>query len=86
MPKPWYVDVLTFVLVGVWMAWTFATIQEYGPSLALIGGAAVIAAIGVLTIYGQRIRYLNIGNGWIEAGMRTPEDYQRTETERDQYR
>jgi hypothetical protein len=69
--KPWYVDVLAFLLIGVWMAWTYSTIQMHGPSVALVLGAVIIAAVGLLTIYGQRLRYLRIGNT-VEIGMRAP--------------
>jgi len=88
VPKPWYVDVLTFVLVGVWMAWTYSTIQMHGPSFALIGGAVIIAVVGVLAIYGQRLRYLEIGES-VRIGLRTPEDFDESEQvqdEREKYR
>lgn len=86
MAKSWYVDLLAFALIGIWMAWTYSTIQMHGPSLALVVGAVVIAAVGLLTIYGQRLEYLRVGNT-IELGMRTPKrDDEETETERERYR
>ena len=86
MPKPWYVDVLTFVLVGVWMAWTFATMQQYGPSASLVGSAALIAVVGVLVIYGQRLKFVQIGEK-LQMGFRTPEDYtDSNENERKKWR
>jgi hypothetical protein len=62
MDKPWFVDVLTYVLVGVWMAWTFATIQQYGPDPWLLASAVVVLAAGLLLIYNQRLAYLRIGD------------------------
>lgn len=62
MDKPWFVDVLTYLLVGVWMAWTFATIQKYGPDPWLLASAVVVLAAGLLLIYNQRLAYLRIGD------------------------
>ena len=89
VPRPWYIDAATFGLVLVWMLLTFATIQMRGSSPALIAGVAIVAVIGVLVIYGQRLRYLEIGD-YISIGFRTPEDYEtggKQETaEREKYR
>lgn len=69
--KPWYVDVLTGVVVLAWMGWTFATIQQFGPSLNLIIPAVVVLLVGVLLIYGQRLTYLRIGDS-VVVGMDSP--------------
>jgi hypothetical protein len=69
--KPWYVDVLTSVVVLAWMGWTFATIQQFGPSLNLILPAVVVLLVGVLLIYGQRLTYLRIGDS-VVVGMDSP--------------
>ena len=68
MDKPWYIDLMTGVVVLLWMGWTYATIQTYGPSPALIGGALVVGVVGMLLIYGQRLTYLQVGS-WIVVGM-----------------
>jgi len=46
MDKPWFIDVATYLLVGAWMAWTFATIQQYGPSPWLLASAVTVLAAG----------------------------------------
>lgn len=68
MSKPWFIDVLTFVLAGVWMAWTFATIQQHGPSFQLLASAVVVLVAALLLVYHQRLSYLQIGN-YIVIGM-----------------
>jgi hypothetical protein len=60
--KPWFIDVLTFALVGVWMALTFATIQQQGTGPWLLGSAVVILLGGLLLVYGQRLSYFQVGN------------------------
>jgi len=62
MDKPWFIDVATYLLVGAWMAWTFATIQQYGPSPWLLASAVTVLAAGLLLIYNQRLAYLRIGD------------------------
>jgi hypothetical protein len=83
MQKPWFIDVLTYVLVGVWMAWTFATIQQYGPSPALLTSAVVVLAAGLFLIYNQRVAYFRIGDYVVfesrdmTDGEQEPDDWQR---------
>jgi hypothetical protein len=60
--KPWFIDVLTFALVGVWMALTFATIQQQGTGPWLLGSAVVILLGGLLLVYGQRLSYFQLGD------------------------
>lgn len=62
MQKPWFIDVLTYALVAIWMAWTFATMQQYGPSPTLIGSAVIVLAAGLFLIYNQRVAYFRIGD------------------------
>lgn len=62
MEKPWFIDILTFALVGVWMAWTFSTMQQYGPGPWLLASAVTVLAAGLLLIYNQRVSYLRIGD------------------------
>jgi hypothetical protein len=83
MQKPWFIDVLTYVLVGIWMAWTFATIQQYGPSPALLGSAVVVLASGLFLIYNQRVAYFRIGDKIVfqsrdmSDGEQEPDDWQK---------
>jgi len=81
--QPWYINLLAFALVAGWMAWTFATIQQFGPDPALVGSALVIAVVALLVIYGQRLRYLRFGS-WFELELRTHNESE--ETEREKYR
>lgn len=62
MEKPWFIDVLTYLVVGVWMALTFATIQQHGPGPWLLASAVVVLVAGLLLIYNQRVSYLRIGD------------------------
>jgi hypothetical protein len=64
--------VLTYVLVGLWMALTFATIQQYGPRPSLLLAAVTVLAAGLFMIYNQRLTYLQIGDRII-IGMRGSE-------------
>jgi len=72
--KPWFIDLLTYALVGVWMAWTFATIQDQGPTLALLGSAVVVLVVGLLLIYNQRVAYLRVGDYVVLASREAVED------------
>lgn len=80
MQKPWFIDVLTYVLVAVWMGWTFATMQEYGPSPALIGSAVIMLVAALLLVYNQRVAYLRIGD-WLVLGTRDMADRDESEIE-----
>jgi len=71
MAKPWFIDILTYALVGVWMALTFATIQIYGPGPWLLASAACVLVVGLLMIYGQRLTHLKIGERF-ELDLRSP--------------
>lgn len=86
MDKPWFVDVLTYVLVGIWMAWTFASIQQYGPDPWLLASAVIVLAAGMLLVYNQRLAYLRIGDRVVlgtkeamEADDQEPPELQREE-------
>ena len=72
MDSSWVVDVITAGLVLAWMAWTFATMQQYGPSPALIGGAVVVGLVGLLAIHGQYVTYLRLGD-WLAIGRTPPQ-------------
>lgn len=77
MERPWFIDVLTYALVSVWMAWTFATMQQHGPGPWLLGSAVVVLCVGLFLVYNQRVAYLQIGNRvWMES-----RDYQETKLE-----
>ena len=76
--QPWWIDLLTGGLVLAWMAWTFATIQQYGPSPALVGGSVVVLVIGVLAIHGQYVSYFRLGN-YLEIGRDPPAGSDRGE-------
>lgn len=78
MNRPWYVDLLAFALVALWMAWTYASIQQYGPDPVLILGAVVFAVTAILMIYGQRITHVKFGR--FEYNARQP----RREQENDE--
>lgn len=71
MDQPWWTDLLTGGLVVAWMGWTFATMQEYGPSPALIGGAVLVGLVGVLALHGQYVTYLKLGE-WVTIGREPP--------------
>lgn len=84
MPKPWYIDVLIVGLVAMWMGWTFTTMQQYGPDLALILGAVFVGVVGILLVYGQRLTFLRIGDRLV-VGFDAPES-DTDELEREKYR
>jgi hypothetical protein len=71
MDKPWWIDVLMdLLIIGIaiaWMGWTFGTMQQHGPSLALLVPALAMGMFAILVAYGLRVRYLRIGN-WLEIG------------------
>lgn len=71
--KPWFIDVLTYVLVGVWMALMFATIQMYGPDPWVLGSGVVVLLAGMGWVFGQRLSYLRIGDRLV-LGSRHPGD------------
>jgi len=81
--RPWYIDLLTYGVVLLWMAWTFATIQSVGASPTLIISALLVAIIALLVIYGQRLEYLRVGS-WFELdlGTRAHEPDEEDEHER----
>jgi hypothetical protein len=62
MEKTWLHDAAAYLIVFVWMLLTFATIQQRGASIALLGSAAVVLITGLLLIYNQRIAYLRLGD------------------------
>jgi hypothetical protein len=82
--KPWFIDVLTYAVVGLWFSLTFATIQQYGPSTALLASSVVVLITGLFMIYGQRLTHLNIGNriiidlrGPAESDENEPTEWQK---------
>jgi apolipoprotein N-acyltransferase len=85
MDSSWVVDVITAGLVLAWMAWTFATMQQYGPSPALIGGAVVVGLVGLLAIHGQYVTYLRLGD-WLAIGRKPPQSNTEREREEDRNR
>lgn len=85
MSKPWFIDVLTYCVVGLWFLLTFATIQQYGPSPALLASSVVVLITGLFMIYGQRLTHLNIGDR-IVIDLRGPaesRDEEPTELEKE---
>lgn len=86
MQKPWWVDVMTGGVVLAWMGWTFATMQQFGPSLDLLIPALIIGLVGILLIYGQRVTYLQIGDKFVLGMDSGPYGERKSEDERDQYR
>lgn len=79
MNKPWFIDLLTYALVGVWMALTFATMQQYGPNLGLLIAAVVVLASGLFMIYNQRLAYLRIGDRIVISSKAMYEDDDSTD-------
>lgn len=62
MDKPWFIDLLTYLLVGAWMAWTFGTIQQQGAGPWLLLSAVIVLVVGLLLIYNQRVAYFRLGD------------------------
>lgn len=60
-PKPWYINVATIGLAALWMGWTYATMQQQGSSLALIGGAVAIAITAMIIIHSPRVARVSMG-------------------------
>jgi hypothetical protein len=87
MEKPWFVDAATYLLVLVWMAWMFATIQIQGADTTVIASGVVVLLVPLLLIYGQRLAYVRFGR--FEFGtrdMRQPpesDDEQASEWQRE---
>lgn len=71
MSKPWWVDVLTVIVVLVWMSLTYATMQQQGSTPALVFSSLAFGVVGILVIYGQRLTYLRIGDR-IALGFDSP--------------
>jgi len=69
VPKPWYIDVMTFSLVALWMLLTFGTIQMYGPSRILLLSAVVVLVVSVTAIYGRLLRQFKVGD-WFNLDLR----------------
>jgi hypothetical protein len=84
MEKPWFVDAATYILVLVWMAWMFATIQQQGPDTAVIASGVVVLLVPLLLVYGQRLAYVRFGR--FELGtrdMRDPESEEPSDWQRE---
>lgn len=56
------IDVLTAIIFIIWMVFAYGTIQQFGPSLALIGSVVVLGVISLLAIHGQYVTYIQFGN------------------------
>lgn len=78
MDKPWFIDLLTYAIVGIWMALTFAIMQQYGPNLGLLAAAVVVLASGLFMIYNQRLAYLRIGDRIVLSSKAMYEDDDET--------
>lgn len=88
MNQPWYVDLITGVLVLSWMGWTFTVVQSQGPTPTLILAALVVGIVGLLAIHGQYVTYFRLGD-WLLIGRRPPHmraDEGEHEQEREQGR
>lgn len=85
MTKSRITDLLVGILVVLWMGWTFATVQEYGPDPWLIGGAVMIGVFGTLMLYGHRVDYLQLGDKLV-VGLETRHDRRETDEERKKHR
>jgi len=72
MQKPWFIDVLTYGVVGLWFLLTFATMQQYGPSPSLLLASVAVLVTGLLMIYGQRLTHLEIGDRFV-IDLRSPD-------------
>lgn len=87
--KPWWIDLLVIGLVFAWMGWTFTTIQQLGFNYGIIAGAVVMASVGILAIYGQRVDYVRFGRFEFNAkggrGYREADD-DGTQEERQKWR
>lgn len=63
---PWYVDffidVVTLALAGMWMGWTYSTVQQRGPSALLLVTSLTVILVLVLLVYRQRLTYLQLGD------------------------
>lgn len=83
--RPWYIDVLVFVLTALWMGWTFTTIQQIGANIPLMVAAVGIGFLGILMLYGHRITYLRVKD-WIlvdlDHGQQTREQREQKDRQR----
>lgn len=55
-------DVAVLVFLGLWLAGTYVSIQQFGLDPTLILGAVVIGLLSVLMLYGHRIQHVRIGD------------------------
>jgi len=89
MSKPWYIDVATLLLAGLWMYGTISLIHKYGPSWTLIGGMLVVVIAVLMVVHYRRIKRLEIGN-WalVEYHEERPPHERRGDApeEREKYR
>lgn len=72
MSKPWFIDLLTYAVVGLWFLLTYATMRQHGPNPSLLLSSVVMLVTGLLMIYGQRLTHLEIGER-IVLDLRSPE-------------
>lgn len=70
--KPWFIDALTYITIGLWLMLTYEMIQKQGAGPWVLGAAVAVLAVGLTLIYGQRLTYLRIGDK-IVIGVETPE-------------
>lgn len=66
---PLYRELLTFAVLGLAMWGWFSVVVQYGPTPLLVVGSITMPTLVLLVIWGQRLDYVNIGDGWITLGM-----------------
>lgn len=82
MDKPWFIDLLTYGIVGFWMWGSLTLIREFGPDPWLLASAVIVLAAGLLLIYNQRLAYVRIGDKVVLGTQEAMDEHRPDELDR----
>jgi hypothetical protein len=74
-------NIAGLIVFGIYLAWTYATIQQIGASPILVGGALGMGILVLLLLFGQRITRIDTGERTIYMDSRLerqdPDEWQK---------